>query len=97
MVESEVLAALHRIESRLEGFESKLQELGRGRGKALEWVGRLSEHIASLDAFREEVRASFEPISHQLDRLEEVSRILRHATSDVSRRVESLESVRRVG
>lgn len=90
------MAMLRRIESRLDGVDSKLEELTRARGKSLEWIGQLSEHIESLDAFREEVRASFEPLSHQLDRLDEISRILRHATSDVSRRVESLESLRAV-
>ncbi|MEM6533433.1 MAG: hypothetical protein AAF654_12475 [Myxococcota bacterium] len=96
MSESELLAVLRRIESRLDGVDAKLEELTRARSKSLEWIGQLSEHIASLDAFREEVRASFEPLGHKLDRLDEVSRILRHATSDVSRRIESLETLRAI-
>lgn len=83
---------LDRLETRLEAIDSKLDELVRARGKAMDWIGQLSAHIDSLDAFREEVRASFEPISRQLERLDEVSRILRHATSDVSRRIEHLET-----
>lgn len=83
---------LDRLETRLEAIDSKLEELTRARGKAMDWIGQLSAHIDSLDAFREEVRASFEPIARQLERLDEVSRILRHATSDVSRRIERLET-----
>ena len=52
----------------------------------------LSEHIESLDEFRDEVRASIEPLSMKLDNLDEVMRIMRHATVDVSRRVENLEN-----
>ena len=52
----------------------------------------LSEHIESLDEFRDEVRASLEPLSVKLDNLDEVMRIMRHATVDVSRRVENLEN-----
>ncbi|MBC7794801.1 MAG: hypothetical protein H7Z43_13940, partial [Clostridia bacterium] len=53
------------------------------------------QQIESLDEFREEVRASFEPLLHKLGDIDEVMRILRHATSDVARRVEVLEWDRR--
>ena len=92
MADSELLTALRRIETRLDAMDAKLEELTRARNKSLEWIGQLSEQIRSLDVFREEVRASFEPIVGKLDRLDEISRILRHATSDVSRRIETLES-----
>ena len=52
----------------------------------------LLEHIESLDEFRDEVRASLEPLSVKLNNLDEVMRIMRHATVDVSRRVENLEN-----
>ncbi|MEM6733381.1 MAG: hypothetical protein AAF658_17620 [Myxococcota bacterium] len=91
MAEERVLAVLARIEGRLDEMDTKLEALTRARSKSMEWIGQLSEHIESLDAFREEVRASFEPILSTMERLDEITRILRHATSDVSRRVESLE------
>ncbi|MEL6548259.1 MAG: hypothetical protein AAFQ82_26770, partial [Myxococcota bacterium] len=68
------------------------QELTRARTKSFDWIGQLSEHIESLDAFREEVRACFEPIMGKLERLDEISRVLRHATADVSRRIDTIES-----
>ena len=80
-----------RIESRLDAIDHKLDEALRSRTKSLEWIATLSDHIASLDAFREEVRASFEPFLRKLEGIDEVTRILRHATSDVSRRIERLE------
>lgn len=94
MDETALSARFDRLEERLEAIDGKLDELRRGRGKTLDWIGQLSEHIASLDAFREEVRASFEPILRQLERLDEVGRIQRHATADISRRMEALESTR---
>lgn len=91
MVETPLEEILGRIEKRLDAMDDKLDELTRARTKAFDWIGQLSEHIESLDAFREEVRASFEPILGKLDHLDEMSRILRHATADVSRRIETIE------
>ncbi|MEK7705301.1 MAG: hypothetical protein AAB426_10105 [Myxococcota bacterium] len=89
---SEQLAdALARIERRLDGLEQKIDSLAVTKRKSLEWIGQISEHVRSLDDFREEVRASLEPIFHKLEHVDEVVRILRHATSDVARRVERLE------
>ena len=85
-----------RLEARLTAIDEKLTTLTKSRNKSMEWIGMLSEHIESLDEFREEVRASFEPILGKLDNLDEVIRILRHATSDVSRRVERLQRQRRL-
>lgn len=82
---------LSRMEERLGAIDAKLDGLVHARKKSMEWIGQLSEHVRSLDEFREEVRASFEPLLHKLDDIEEVVRILRHATSDVSRRVEGIE------
>ncbi len=95
MAETDLEQILGRIEQRLNAMDDKLEELTRARAKAFDWIGQLSEHIESLDAFREEVRASFEPILGKLDHLDEMSRILRHATSDVSRRLDSIEPHRR--
>ena len=80
-----------KIEARFDAIETKLAKVVGSRQKSLEWVGMLAEQIRSLDDFREEVRAGFEPLLGKLDNLDEVMRILRHATSDVSRRVENLE------
>lgn len=85
------LNVLSRIEGRLDEIEIKLDSLRNGNRKSLEWIGMLSEHIRDLDAFREEVRASFEPLCGKLDNIDEVVRILRHATVDISRRVETVE------
>ena len=85
------LNVLSRIESRLDEIEIKLDSLRNGNRKSLEWIGMLSEHVRDLDAFREEVRASFEPLCGKLDNIDEVVRILRHATVDISRRVETVE------
>ena len=92
MAETDVMQVLGRIEERLDAMDDKLQALTRGRSKALDWIGQLSEQIESLDEFREEVRACFEPIVGKLERLDEISRVLRHATADVSRRIDSLET-----
>jgi hypothetical protein len=80
-----------RLEARLDAIDHKLDDALRTRQKSLEWIATLSDHVSSLDAFREEVRASFEPFLHKLEGIDEVTRILRHATSDVSKRLESLE------
>ena len=82
---------LGRLEKRLKAIDEKLDGLAKSRRKSMEWIATLSEHVRSLDEFREEVRASFEPVLGKLDSLDEVVRIMRHATSDVSRRVEILE------
>ena len=86
-----VVEVLSRIENRLDDIEIKLESIRTGNRKSLEWIGMLSEHIRDLDEFREEVRASFEPLSGKLDNIDEVVRILRHATVDISRRVETVE------
>ena len=86
---------LERIESRLDRIETLVDSMKLSSRKSLEWVGTLSEHIRSLDEFREEVRASFEPLVDKIDCTEEIIRILRHATVDVSRRIERLERLDR--
>ena len=58
----------------------------------MEWIAQLSEHVCSLDEFREEVRATFDPFVGKLNALDEVMRILRHATSDLSRRVDEIDA-----
>ncbi len=80
------------MDQRLDAMDKKLDTLARSRHKSMEWIGMLSEHIRSLDEFREEVRASFEPLSRKLENLDDVQRILRHATGDVSRRIEKMET-----
>lgn len=84
---------------RLEAIDEKLDTIVRSRTKSMEWIATLSEHIRSLDEFREEVRASFEPFVRKLEHLDDVMRIMRHATSDLSRRLEKVEksNLRRVG
>lgn len=91
----ELKTVLDRLENRLTDIDAKLSTVMSNRLKSFEWIGQLSEQIQSLDEFREEVRASFEPLMHKLGDIDEVMRILRHATSDVSRRVETLEWDRR--
>jgi len=91
---------LERLEGRLDDIDTKLELLTKTRHKSLEWVAVLSEQVESLDAFREEVRATFEPLIGKLEGLDEVMRIIRHATSDMSRRVSALERgepLKRVG
>ncbi len=82
---------LERIEERLNRIEEKLDALYVARKKSMEWMGVLSEQVQSLDMFREEVRASYEALAGKLEGMEELMRVLRHATSDVARRVEQLE------
>ena len=91
----ELKTILDRLEGRLGEIDTKLTSVMSNRKKSIEWIGQLSEHVRSLDEFREEVRASFEPLMHKLGDIDEVMRILRHATSDVSRRIEALEWDRR--
>ena len=91
---------LSKIDRRLDALDGRLDVMMRTRNKSMEWIATLSDHIASLDAFREEVRATFEPFVRKLDNLDDVMRILRHATSDVSRRIERIErdaGLRQVG
>lgn len=90
----EIEATLARIEARLEAMDQKLDSLSMGRRKAMEWIGQLSEHISSLDSFREEVRASLEPLFTKIEGFDDNLRILRHATSDVSRRMDAIEGQR---
>lgn len=89
--QAELYEMLTRIEARLDGLDQKIDAIAATRNKPLEWIGQLAEHIRSLDEFREEVRATFEPLMGKLSGMDEVVRILRHATSDVSRQVEDLE------
>ncbi len=86
---------LDRICNRLDAIDQKLAALHTSRKKTMEWIGQLSEHVRSLDAFREEVRQTLEPLFGKLESIDELMRILRHATNDVARRVESLEGERR--
>jgi chromosome segregation ATPase len=87
----ELRTLLDRLESRLGDIDAKLATVTTHRNKSMEWIAQLSEHVRSLDEFREEVRASFEPVMHKLSDIDDVMRIMRHATSDVARRVEDLE------
>lgn len=87
-----ILELTETLNRRLDAIEAKLDVMRGASKKGLEWIGMLSEHIESLDEFRDEVRASIEPLSNKLENLDDVMRILRHATVDVSRRVENLES-----
>ena len=86
--------ALTEIRERLDAIDDRLEDLGRTRHKSLEWVGQLAEQLRGLDAFREEVRRSFEPLFAKLESMDEIVRILRHATADVARRVERIERSR---
>lgn len=95
MSEHDVTSVLETIVNRLDSIDQKLTSLTKQRQKSMEWLAQLAEHVSSLDAFREEVRGSFEPLFGKLEGLDEVMRIMRHATSDVSRRVEQLENTRR--
>ena len=82
---------MQNLAARLDAIDSKLDSLVMSRRKSMEWIGQLSEHIRSLDNFREEVRATLEPLYAKLESMDEGMRVLRHATSDVSRRIEHLE------
>lgn len=82
---------LSAFRDRLDGIDKKIDSVARARHKSMEWIATLSEQIESLDEFREEVRATFEPFVRKLEGIDEVIRILRHATSDVSRRMEHIE------
>ena len=95
LMEEHLAQLLERLEDRLDLIDKKIERVSHSRHKSLEWIGQVSEQIRSLDEFREEVRASFEPLIGKLDNIEERMRILRHATVDVSRRVEGLESAGR--
>ena len=88
-------SVLDRISARLDAMDAKLDSLSMAKRKSLEWIAQMSQHIGSLDAFREEVRATLEPLYGKLESMEDSLRILRHATSDVSRRVDSMEHQRK--
>jgi len=88
---AQIAEALLRIEARLDAIDQKLAAVSASPRKAMEWIGQLAEQVRSLDSFREEVRASLEPLFHKLESLDDVLRIVHHATSDVARRVETLE------
>jgi hypothetical protein len=89
-------AVLERIEARLDAVDKKVETMAMSWRKAMEWIAQMGEHVRSLDDFREEVRAGLEPLFMKLDNVDEVMRIIRHATSDVSRRVEEMEGKRRL-
>ncbi len=93
--DAKTIEMLERIEGRLDRIEDIVATMKTSSRKSLEWVGILSEHIDSLDEFREEVREKFEPLADKLDCTDEILRILRHATVDVSRRIERLERLER--
>ena len=86
---------LETMLTRLDTIDEKLESLMLARRKSMEWIAQLSEHISSLDTFREEVRASLEPLFGKIEGFEDNLRILRHATSDVSRRMDTIEQQRR--
>jgi prefoldin subunit 5 len=92
---SELEPAIVRIEERLAGLDKKVEQLLSVRHKSMEWLATMAEQVESLDAFREEVRQSLEPLFDKLRDLDEIMRILRHATSDVARRVDEIEGMRR--
>jgi len=87
---------LEGVCARLDAIDKKVETMSASWRKAMEWIGQMGEHVRSLDDFREEVRASLEPLFNKLDNVDDVMRIMRHATSDVSRRIEEIESVRRL-
>lgn len=87
--------AVARIEQKLTELDAKLDTLAQNRRKSMEWMATLASHVESLDAFREEVRSSLEPLFQKLQHLDEIIRIHQHATSDVARRIETLEEYRR--
>jgi len=89
-------ASLSRLEARLDDIDRKVETMSTTWRKAMEWIAQMGEHVQSLDDFREEVRASLEPLFSKLDNVDEIMRIMRHATSDVSRRIDLLESDRRL-
>ncbi len=93
----ELQQSIGRLEARLDGIDAKIDLLLSVRHKSLEWLATMAQQVDSLDAFREEVRASLEPLFDKLRHLDEILRILRHATSDVARRVEEIEGHRRAG
>ena len=89
-------ATLERLEARLDAIDKKVDTMSATWRKAMEWIAQMGEHVQSLDDFREEVRASLEPLFAKLDNVDEVMRIMRHATSDVSRRLDEMETKRRL-
>ncbi|MBN1962869.1 MAG: hypothetical protein JW841_18205 [Deltaproteobacteria bacterium] len=91
---SNLETVLSRIETRLSAIEQKIDSLTMARRKSMEWIAQLSEHINSLDSFREEVRASLEPLFAKVESCEDNVRILRHATSDMSRRLDDADNHR---
>ncbi len=91
-ITSELATMISRLEQRLESIDTKLDGMSTSRRKSMEWIATMNEHVRSLDEFREEVRASFEPLLSKLRDLDEVMCIMRHATSDVARRVIELET-----
>ena len=89
--ELEIIQVLERIEARLNRIEETVQGVRMSTRKSMEWIGTLSEHMSAFDIFRDEVRSTLEPVMNKLDCNDEGLRILRHATVDVSRRIELLE------
>ena len=89
-------ATLEGLEGRLDALDKKIDTMSVTWRKAMEWIGQMGEHVQSLDDFREEVRASLEPLFQKLDNVDDVMLILRHATSDISRRMDEVEQKRRL-
>jgi hypothetical protein len=79
------------MEERFDALERKIDLAVTARHKSMEWIATLAEQMESVEDFRQEVRSTFEPIVNKLDNVDELIRILRHATSDVSRRIERIE------
>ncbi|MCK5689171.1 hypothetical protein KAI87_07870 [Myxococcota bacterium] len=90
--ENEMHLFLERLESRLDGIENKIDGLSGSWRKSMQWLGMLSEHVQSHETFRDEVRESLEPLFRQLENFDDSIRVMRHATSDVSRRMEEMEA-----
>ena len=83
---------LTRIESKLDDLDRKITSLLQSRQKEFEWLGVLSKRIQEFDQFQQEVRQSFEPLYRKLEDVSDLLRILRHATSDLSCRLEAMEN-----
>ena len=96
MTAKDLVASVERIEKRLDTIDDKLDQFIASRRKSLQWIETMSQHVQSLDMFREEVRGSLEPLFSKLQNLDDLIRIMRHATADVSRRVEEMETEQKI-
>ena len=77
---------LEGVCARLDAIDKKVETMSASWRKAMEWIGQMGEHVRSLDDFREEVRASLEPLFNKLDNVDDVMRIMRHACRGASKR-----------